>query len=224
MGVTRQCADHCFQFSVKPVQCANAAQAFLSNFEPQGIRHNHRDLLVLAAELGSLLGVEGALARIAGDCPIRHAGHLVLPGIVQLQQEAVGVAVFHCVIELCQQGGMPAFLHVVDELAVELIELVPTGHIPLHALGWAGHAQIGLGERLLELGSKPDRLVDILISGIPMALAAFAHPLQHFGRTDGLGRHRVDHLADDVPVDLFKMVNRHQRPEITPRQIFRDLQ
>ena len=74
---------------------------------------------------------------------------------------------------------MTAALHVVDEFAIELVELVPAADIPFHPFCGAGHSQIGLGQRLLEFGGKANRLIDVLIAAIPMALPAFSDPFQH---------------------------------------------
>src|SRR6056297_4313753 len=104
---------------------------------------------------------------------------------------------------------MAAALHMVDEFAIELVELVPAADIPLHPLGRARHPQIGLGQRLLEFSRKADRLIDILVGTIPMALPALTDPFQPLGCAYGLGRHRMNKLSDDVAIDFLEMVDRH---------------
>ena len=172
-------------------------------------------LLVAPAELAHMLAIESRAATGRSAAPDQaRSVDVLLPGVVQAQQIAVHVMVLDLLEQRLHQRRLAGSPHVTDEFPVELVDPEPARRIEPDAFGKAGHAELGLGERLLKRGGEADRLVEVAIVAVPVALPALADPDLHLGRRDGPCRDLVRQRADQGAVDLLEMVGLEQLAEV----------
>ena len=145
--------------------------------------------------------------------------HKGLEAVAQLQQVVVGVEVFDLFGQAAHQRRLPRHAHVVGELAVELIELIPEAAVALHALGQAVHGELGLAQGMGKLGGVIDRLVQMPVFAIPVPLPPLANPDRHVTAGGRAGRHRPHQIADDLLVDQAEVIQLDQLAEIPLGQI-----
>ena len=145
--------------------------------------------------------------------------HESLEAIAQFQQEVVGVEIFDLVGQAAHQRRLARHAHMVGELAVELIELIPKAAIALNTFSQAVHAELGFSQGERELGGVIERLVQMLEFAIPVALPPLADPDCHITARGRTGRHRSHQVADDLLVDQAKIIEFDQLTEIPLSQI-----
>ena len=104
--------------------------------------------------------LEKLLLLAHGECfPLRCRIHEGLETVAQLQQVVVGVEVFDLLGQTAHQRRLSRHAHMVGELAVELIELIPEAAVALHAFGQAVHGELSLAQGMGKLGGVIDRFV-----------------------------------------------------------------
>ncbi|GAA5624743.1 hypothetical protein Brsp04_04651 [Brucella sp. NBRC 12952] len=116
-------------------------QRFFSNFKSQSVRDNDNNLLWLfqPSEVSHLITIKLSLQRKIWDIPIRELGDLILPGIIKLKNEVRRITIFYRIIECLQQAGLATLLHMIDELAIKLIETEPARRIALNTVRNTSH-------------------------------------------------------------------------------------
>ena len=159
LGVAGQHRKGRFQFGAVAVFLADQTQQLIADFVAHGIGDDHADLVVLAKERPYPV-LEKLLLLAHGECfPLRCRIHEGLETVAQLQQVVVGVEVFDLLGQTAHQRRLSRHAHMVGELAVELIELIPEAAVALHAFGQAVHGELSLAQGMGKLGGVIDRFV-----------------------------------------------------------------
>ena len=203
---------------------ANRVQQLLAGLVAQGIRDDDGHLVARAHEGVDIGRIETRLGRDGRRLPAATCVHLLLPAVVERQQETVGVGVLYLLVQRAQQCVLAREARVIDELAVALIDAEPAVCILVYPLCKGVYGQPSRVHQIEQLSSQIDGGVGMLVLLEPMCPAALANDLSAVACCQGAIRHAACQVAQHLAIDLLEKVQVCQRAQIVCRQILLDPQ